>query len=109
MPESRNMNNGQRLFSVIDLPSSITIEEAYKDEKGNVCVLFQPENHLSVFTQQWLRGNCYELNPQFEDRSEKQKHLWKKNSFEAGLPLICLLYTSPSPRDAHESRMPSSA
>ena len=23
--------------------------------------------------------------------------------------LCCLLYTSPSPRDAHESRMPSSA
>ena len=23
--------------------------------------------------------------------------------------LSCLLYTSPSPRDAHESRMPSSA
>ena len=23
--------------------------------------------------------------------------------------LTCLLYTSPSPRDAHESRMPSSA
>ena len=26
-----------------------------------------------------------------------------------GLCRICLLYTSPSPRDAHESRMPSSA
>ena len=25
------------------------------------------------------------------------------------LPNTCLLYTSPSPRDAHESRMPSSA
>ena len=25
------------------------------------------------------------------------------------MPYICLLYTSPSPRDAHESRMPSSA
>ena len=25
------------------------------------------------------------------------------------LPDPCLLYTSPSPRDAHESRMPSSA
>ena len=25
------------------------------------------------------------------------------------LVLACLLYTSPSPRDAHESRMPSSA
>ena len=28
---------------------------------------------------------------------------------EAGLDYTCLLYTSPSPRDAHESRMPSSA
>ena len=26
-----------------------------------------------------------------------------------GLLISCLLYTSPSPRDAHESRMPSSA
>ena len=25
------------------------------------------------------------------------------------LCFVCLLYTSPSPRDAHESRMPSSA
>ena len=24
-------------------------------------------------------------------------------------PIICLLYTSPSPRDGHQSRMPSSA
>ena len=30
----------------------------------------------------------------------------KANSVEDN---ICLLYTSPSPRDAHESRMPSSA
>ena len=30
--------------------------------------------------------------------------LWKKVTIET-----CLLYTSPSPRDAHESRMPSSA
>ena len=28
---------------------------------------------------------------------------------DAGGAYICLLYTSPSPRDAHESRMPSSA
>ena len=25
------------------------------------------------------------------------------------IPLVCLLYTSPSPRDVEESRMPSSA
>ena len=29
------------------------------------------------------------------------------DSLEKNMP--CLLYTSPSPRDAHESRMPSSA
>ena len=28
---------------------------------------------------------------------------------EDGVPLVCLLYTSPSPRDATLSRMPSSA
>ncbi len=88
MPESRNLDNGQRLFSVKDLPSSISIEKAYKDDQGNVCVQFQPENHLSVFPQEWLRSNCYELNNCFEDRSEKQKKLWQKNSFENGLPLI---------------------
>ena len=35
--------------------------------------------------------------------SKSYKELWT----ERGSP--CLLYTSPSPRDAHESRMPSSA
>ena len=88
MPESRNIDNGQRLFSVKDLPSDIAIEKVYKDELGNVCVIFQPENHLSVFTQEWLRSNCYDLNSHFEDRSEKIKKLWQKNSFETGLPLI---------------------
>ena len=30
-------------------------------------------------------------------------------ALKSGLLVGCLLYTSPSPRDAHESRMPSSA
>ena len=32
-----------------------------------------------------------------------------KNAEHAANLFGCLLYTSPSPRDAHESRMPSSA
>lgn len=88
MPESRNLDNGQRLFSVKDLPSSVLIEDAHKDHEGNVHVLFQPENHSSVFSQKWLRENCYELNSHFEDRSEKQKKLWQKDSFDNGLPFI---------------------
>ena len=31
------------------------------------------------------------------------------HSFNLSAPKICLLYTSPSPRDGDESRMPSSA
>jgi len=88
MPASIDADNGQRLFSVVDIPKEIYIEKAYKDEKGNVCVLFQPENHLSVFSQIWLRKNCYDLNLHFDDRSEKEKHLWQKGSFKAGLPFI---------------------
>ena len=33
----------------------------------------------------------------------------KTTTTERILYYTCLLYTSPSPRDAHESRMPSSA
>ena len=30
-------------------------------------------------------------------------------TFAYGIPIVCLLYTSPSPRDSTSSRMPSSA
>ena len=32
-----------------------------------------------------------------------------ESSWDAAYSYICLLYTSPSPRDKHRSRMPSSA
>ena len=85
MSTSRNADNGQRLFSIINIPPDTHIEQVSKDEQGNVCVRFQPENHLSVFSQSWLRKNCYDLNLHFDDRSERQKKLWQKDTFEAGL------------------------
>ena len=88
MPTSIDVDNGQRLSSVVNIPQETYIEKAYKDEKGNVCIRFQPENHFSVFSQRWLRKNCYDLNLHFDDRSEKQKHLWQKDSFKADLPFI---------------------
>ena len=37
-------------------------------------------------------------------------HTWPERNYIAfDIFMCCLLYTSPSPRDAHESRMPSSA
>jgi gamma-butyrobetaine dioxygenase len=88
MDASRNKLNGQRLFGVVDIPEETYIDQAYKDENGDVCVIFQPENHLSVFSSQWLRQNCYNLNKHFDDRSEKYKLLWDKESFVDGPPRI---------------------
>ena len=50
----------------------------------------------------------------YRDRRNKKrdfKSLWiqRINAGVRSEGLTCLLYTSPSPRDAHESRMPSSA
>jgi len=36
-------------------------------------------------------------------------HAWPQKMFEDAQPIICLLYTSPSPRDLSTSRMPTSA
>ena len=92
MPTSRNPNNGQRLFSVVDIPEETYIEKAYKDEKGNVCVLFQPENHLSIFSQKWLIKNSYDLNLQFDDRSERQKNYGERTLLKLA---FLLLISSP--------------
>ena len=51
-----------------------------------------------------MGGTCYEV---FMAYALNAPTLW---NFDFSLQMYgCLLYTSPSPRDAHESRMPSSA
>ena len=46
----------------------------------------------------------------YNNLSEEQfNNTWETLKGMVGLMKTCLLYTSPSPRDAHESRMPSSA
>ena len=42
-------------------------------------------------------------------RMFETKKLTKRFKESNGLDYICLLYTSPSPRDMYKSRMPSSA
>ena len=88
MPQSRNANNGQRLFSVINIPKNTSIEEVKQDERGDLHIRFMPENYWSIFSQNWLWINCYNLNNHFDDRSEKNKYLWQKTSFKDGLPRI---------------------
>ena len=88
MPKSRNANNGQRLFSVISIPKNTSIEKVKQDERGDVHIQFMPENYWSIFSQEWLLRNCYNLNSHYDDRSEKNKKLWQKTSFSDGLPRV---------------------
>ena len=47
------------------------------------------------------QGNTFDVNESMEELAEL--------ATTAGATIICLLYTSPSPRDKRQSRMPSSA
>ena len=49
------------------------------------------------------------LNRTGINQSKKIGKLFKKNKIPVDQVLSCLLYTSPSPRDKRQSRMPSSA
>ena len=44
-----------------------------------------------------------------DDYLSQLRQMKKMGGIEGVMSFFCLLYTSPSPRDAHESRMPSSA
>ena len=70
---------------------------------------------LVDFWAEWC-GPCKQLAPLVEDASEEFKDKIKvckmdvdANRETAAEYGICLLYTSPSPRDRTRSRMPSSA
>ena len=52
---------------------------------------------------------CLENNEQVKLSGFGSFDLRDKRQRPGRNPKTCLLYTSPSPRDAHESRMPSSA
>ena len=49
------------------------------------------------------------VTPEGRTLPESNAALWYLARDSQLMPVDCLLYTSPSPRDAHESRMPSSA
>ena len=72
---------------------------------GNVGADFHNTRHNIGFTVLDALANQFDISfstLRYGDVAQ-MNHKGKK------LILLCLLYTSPSPRDAHESRMPSSA
>ena len=100
----------QKLQSVID-----TVSNYYKEENSNV--------HRGVHFLSGLATDKFEESREVIRKFVGAKHAHEiiftkgttdsinlvANGFRSLLKKGCLLYTSPSPRDAHESRMPSSA
>ena len=74
-----------------------------------------PANCIKELPTVGLPGDYFyspmQLQGQWDDYSETICSIDPsgRGSDETAATYICLLYTSPSPRDAHESRMPSSA
>ena len=54
-------------------------------------------------------SNSVSLTAIITESGESDKKSFGNKGILDGLPVSCLLYTSPSPRDVEESRMPSSA
>ena len=79
------------------------LEDHYHDLKNkNKLLKALSEEDLKIFIS-WIEEHSYKLEEAFFRYENDDKEFSDRISY------ICLLYTSPSPRDATLSRMPSSA
>ena len=58
---SRHPGNGQRLFTILQIPQDIQIEQAEITDTGNLSVVFQPDGHRTVFSSDWLYQYRYDV------------------------------------------------
>ena len=82
-------------------------------EEGRAIDLFVAYRFLRILTTAWEDQDAYKLGIIDKDgkllrKANTLKTAEEKKAFTL-LHRLCLLYTSPSPRDATLSRMPSSA
>ena len=134
--ESDDPNN-YKVLSSTNKGLSITNVEAYLREGDNLIKSGEIEKAKDSFDKarnlaKKLAGFYGDLNGSFKgldaripmemaEKGKKSLQIWaesngrlaavykSKNQPEVAVPLLCLLYTSPSPRDSVVSRMPSSA
>ena len=99
-----------------------TMREFFEKRPELKCVIYAGKGGLgkttcSAATAYWLaieKGKkclCFSTDPQASLSDIFERDIFGKGvqSFGPGLYVLCLLYTSPSPRDRTRSRMPSSA
>ena len=92
-------------FVLKDVARKTDLIEAPKLSKD--CHLYLKTENLQVTGSFKVRGAYYKISQLSREESEKGVIACSAGNHAQGV--ACLLYTSPSPRDATLSRMPSSA
>ena len=115
MQEERNVkyvkNFSDSQAAVAALDSSEITSQAVKDAKTALNKLAGTTKHTVLV---WIKAHVGHVGNEAADQLAKQGTVSEK-SIKIGIPhcemkrLVCLLYTSPSPRDKRQSRMPCSA
>ena len=98
------------IFFITTFLSLSTYSEESKDPMIQPEDIWVLDTHSSRFSG---NGQVLYMMPQDALHTYRGREYGDWNQFSyidsRKLVRLCLLYTSPSPRDAHESRMPSSA
>ena len=107
------------------VPIAIVDDRQVNGSDDIVRALLDHEYVESTLRSRWMEGELQVENGDEKSEASQGKSMMTMDSFRsndnsrkwadfasndlAGLMYPCLLYTSPSPRDVEESRMPSSA
>ena len=86
----------------------LDIDKLTKTYKGGGTSSYHPRMLLKVIVYAYLR-NLYSSRKIEQALQENIHFMWLSGQSTPDHNTICLLYTSPSPRDLSTSRMPSSA
>ena len=111
---------GKNFITTLDLDVQKLSSELLKGKSGSVCVMdIYTGEIVAMHSSPSFDPNLFVFGISQDDwqliRNDPMKPLVNKTlqgNYSPGStikPIVCLLYTSPSPRDATLSRMPSSA
>ena len=74
--KTRDVNSGQRLITVSDIPTNISIKSAKLDKEGkNIFLTFLPENKNVSFSTNWLESYAY-------DKKQKKEKGWIRSDLK---------------------------
>ena len=110
-----SLGNSSKFFFSFSFDSNLLFSKVYdfprrSSRSDDVCSLSSSERMTDMLINPPMRCSTWRGNDL--TKLNRPVQLWVCPRFEPPTPhlcMICLLYTSPSPRDKRQSRMPSSA